>query len=187
MERSSSIDLIKICACLGVCTLHFYIREMEDLGHFRPDFVLFYIATIAIPLFFMVNGYLILSKTRETSYYLKRILNIFKIVFTVNALFYIVVHFIQGQFLINPIKKPLIETFKNMFLQEGGFSIFWFFGALLMIYAILAIIPSSYLTTKTIIIAIITLTFVSLAVNGTNLLSAFYTHTHTHTSGADIN
>ena len=132
MERNFSIDIIKICSCLGVCTLHFYIREMESSGNFRPDFVLFYVATIAIPLFFMVNGYLLMSKTRESSYYINRILNIFKIVFTVNALYYIVIHFIRGQYLINPIKKPLIETFHNLFLQEGVFSIFWFLGALLM-------------------------------------------------------
>ena len=178
MERSSNIDLIKICACLGVCTLHFYIREMEEFGHFRADFILFYIATIAIPLFFMVNGYLLLSKSRGSAYYLKRIANIIKIVFSVNALYWIVIHFIRGQFLINPIKKPIIETFKNLFLQQGTFGIFWFFGALLIIYAIMAIIPPSYLTTKNIIICIATLTIISLIVNGTNIIS-LYTHTHT--------
>ena len=179
MERNCSIDLIKTCACIGVCTLHFYIREMDSLGHFRPDFVLFYVATIAIPLFFMVNGYLLMSKTRDASYYIKRILNIFKIVFTINALYYIVIHFVRGQYLINPIKKPLIETFHNLFFQEGVFSIFWFLGALLIIYTILAVIPSSYLTTKAILIAIVTLVITSLAVNVTNLFPAIHTHTHT--------
>lgn len=186
MERNCNIDLIKICACLGVCTLHFYFREMESLGHFRPDFVLFYMATIAMPLFFMVNGYLLMSKARKASYYLKRILNILKIVFSVNALYYIVIHFMRGQILLNPIEKPFVETFNNLFLQEGTFSIFWFFGALLIIYIIMAMIPSSYLTTKALVVVIMTCMIVSFIVNVTNLFPAIYTHTHTHTHTARI-
>ena len=164
MERNANIDLIKIVSIMGVCSLHFFLRFMWGDPSFRWEYILFYASGMAIPLFFMVNGYLILSKNRVRSYYIKRIINIIKIVVTVNILWFLFC-LIVGKDHPNPI----IESFNNLFLKEGFFSPFWFFGSIIIIYLFLILIPFKYITKKNLLFAIAFLTLIQFAVNEANL------------------
>lgn len=164
MERNANIDLIKMVSIMGVCSLHFFLRYMWDDPSFRWEYILFYASGMAIPLFFMVNGYLILSKDRVRTYYIKRIINIIKIVVTVNIMWFLLC-LICGKDHPNPI----IESFNNLFLQQGFFSPFWFFGSVIIIYLVLILIPFKYISPQNLLLTIAFLTLLQFAVNEANL------------------
>ena len=166
-ERNVNIDVIKICACLGVCTLHMYVKHLIIDSTFRLEYVLFYASTIAMPLFFMVNGFLLLGKERSSQYYFKRIINIIKIVFLINCIYFVGTWLLYGKIVVN----PFTETILNLFYQEGLFRIFWFFGSLICIYILMSLIPYQCLSTKVMVAAIISLTLISLFANISNILT----------------
>ncbi len=136
MNRNYSIDLLKCLSCFAVVCLHVagmivtQYFEQYTISHF-----IYYLASFAIPIFFMVNGYLLLSK-KEMSYqyaFLK-ILKMIKVVLLWNIFFAFLFLIIK-----NSIYNPLIMSVDNL-LQRGILFQFWFFGALSIIYIILPIL-----------------------------------------------
>ena len=127
ISRNISLDVLKILACFSVVILHVFGRDPNILNS-----VFYYIATFAIPIFFMVNGYLLINKKDITyNYVLKKILKILLIVIFWNIILSIGVIVIKHEW-----RNPIIETAKNL-LQKGTFSHFWFFGSLIIIYLFL--------------------------------------------------
>lgn len=57
MQRNINIDLLKVIACFCVITLHTVGMDISLINS-----SLYYIAGLAVPMFFMVNGYLLFSK-----------------------------------------------------------------------------------------------------------------------------
>ncbi|HHK6803624.1 TPA: acyltransferase family protein, partial [Streptococcus pneumoniae] len=93
---------------------------------------LYYLGTYSIPLFFMVNGYLLLGKREITySYILQKIK---WLLITVSSWTFIVWLF-KRDFTENLIKKII-----GSLIQKGYFFQFWFFGALILIYLCLPIL-----------------------------------------------
>jgi len=104
----------------------------KETGSWNLLTYLYYLGTYSIPLFFMVNGYLLLGKRNITySYILQKIK---WILITVSSWTFIVWLF-KRDFAVNPIKKII-----GSLLQKGYFSQFWFFGALILIYLCLPIL-----------------------------------------------
>lgn len=135
MKREKWLDCIKIIACFLVVMLHSMnsgIRaNMKNIV-----LVFYYIGTFAIPLFFMVNGYLQLRKKDITYFYcLKKILKILGVVLICNFVLAII-YFIFYKKSIN----IFMESIGNIFLQYGYFNQFWFFGSLIIIYCYLPLI-----------------------------------------------
>ena len=64
MDRDISLDAIKLVACIFVCTLHTIGMFMSESSDFHLSYLLFYMSGIAVPLFFMVNGFL-LARSEE--------------------------------------------------------------------------------------------------------------------------
>ena len=62
MDRDISLDAIKLVACIFVCTLHTIGMFMSESPGFHLSYLLFYMSGIAVPLFFMVNGFLLAPK-----------------------------------------------------------------------------------------------------------------------------
>lgn len=123
MSRNVNLDLIKCIACIAVVGLH-------AVG--MHDYSIYYLCGCGVPLFFMVNGYLMFSKETITySYILHKILQIVKIVFAFNLLITLPVLAFRHKF-VNPFTLSL-----NSLFQKGYLWHFWFFGALLLIYLIL--------------------------------------------------
>lgn len=131
-KRLFGLDLIKAISIVGVVTLHifgpFFMHakgsfDIEgDTMFFR---VLYYLATPAIPLFFMTNGYLILGKDNLSyKYCLKKIWNLLIPVFVWNLILWIgkSVHTYNG------LSYPKIVV--SSLIQKGFFFQFWFIGAL---------------------------------------------------------
>jgi surface polysaccharide O-acyltransferase-like enzyme len=135
MKRNLSLDLLKILACFSVVVLHVTGRNVQVENDYNISHFLYYLACIAVPVFFMVNGYLMLNKKKITySYIFSKITNILIIVFSWNFLIMLVKIVLKGE-----LTNPFIETLES-FIQRGYFSQFWFFGALIIIYLSLPVI-----------------------------------------------
>ena len=73
MDRDISLDAIKLVACIFVCTLHTIGMFMSESSDFHLSYLLFYMSGIAVPLFFMVNGFLLAPKDGGIKYYYRKI------------------------------------------------------------------------------------------------------------------
>ena len=130
--RNINLDLLKVLACVGVVLLHTTMGGFKDTGSWNLLTYLYYLGTYSIPLFFMVNGYLLLGKREITSHYILQ--KVKWILITVSS-WNIIVWLFKRDFTVNPIKKII-----GSLLQKGYFSQFWFFGALILIYLCLPIL-----------------------------------------------
>lgn len=61
-KRNIGIDLLKIIACILVITLHSLSPEDLMVANNIFSLSLYYVGTLAIPVFFMASGYLFLIK-----------------------------------------------------------------------------------------------------------------------------
>ncbi|SNM31239.1 repeating unit O-acetyltransferase WefK [Streptococcus pneumoniae] len=130
--RNINLDLLKVLACVGVVLLHTTMGGFKETGAWNFLTYLYYLGTYSLPLFFMVNGYLLLGKREITySYILQKIK---WLLITVSSWTFIVWLF-KRDFTENLIKKII-----GSLIQKGYFFQFWFFGALILIYLCLPIL-----------------------------------------------
>lgn len=137
--RNINLDLLKVLACVGVVLLHTTMGGFKDTGSWNLLTYLYYLGTYSIPLFFMVNGYLLLGKREITSHYILQ--KVKWILITVSS-WNIIVWLFKRDFTVNPIKKIV-----GSLIQKGYFFQFWFFGALILIYLCLPVL-SKFLNSK---------------------------------------
>lgn len=104
----------------------------KETGSWNFSTYLYYLGTYSIPLFFMVNGYLLLGKREITySYILQKVK---WILITVSS-WSVIIWLFKRDFTVNPIKKIV-----GSLIQKGYFFQFWFFGALIIIYICLPVL-----------------------------------------------
>lgn len=130
-RRNLSIDLIKIIAMLGVISLHCNMDRLDNM----VAFAISRIAGISIPLFFMVSGYLLMEKGGDWRYSFRKILGILKYVFLCSLVFSILYVTIHQQFNIN-----VFGIFLRSFIQKGPLWVFWYFGAMCLLYILLPLL-----------------------------------------------
>ena len=130
--RNINLDLIKVLACIGVVLLHTTMIGFKDTGSWNLLAYLYYLGTYSIPLFFMVNGYLLLGKKEITYPY---ILQKVKWILTIVSSWTFIIWLFKRDFAVNPVKKII-----GSMVQKGYFFQFWFFGALILIYLCLPIL-----------------------------------------------
>lgn len=125
-NRNVNIDLIKSLACLGILGLH-------CIGY--ANYTIYYLCTFSVPLFFMVNGYLMFGHQEITfKYSLKKIWALLKIILLWNLILCIPVMVVKRKF-VNPL-----EQIAKCLIQEGYLWHFWFFGALIVLYLFMPLI-----------------------------------------------
>lgn len=152
MNRNTNLDIIKILACFCVVVLH---TIGNDVGIVNS--IIYYLAGCAVPLFFAVNGFLIMKKETITyKYILKKILCILKVVFSWN----IVLFFLY--LLKSNITNPFRESIRNL-LQIGVLDHFWFLGSLIIIYIFLPVVKKIFNSRKKIFI--LTLIFIIICIS----------------------
>lgn len=133
-ERNVNLDLIKVIACVCVVGLH-------AVG--MNNYTIYYLCDCGVPLFFMVNGYLLLSRENiDYHYTFRKIINILKIVFGWNLLILVPVLLLRHK-LVNPFRLVL-----DSMLQKGYLWHFWFFGSLLIIYLLLPLFHNTFFQKK---------------------------------------
>lgn len=125
-ERNNSIDLIKVVATLMVIALHLQVcRAWAGCARIEEIAIL---CGIAIPLFFMVSGYLMAGKQVQWSYSLRKFFNAVKVPFIICVLYDAILLVRHGVF---PFDFPLC------LIQKGEWWHFWYFGTLAIIYLFL--------------------------------------------------
>ena len=147
MKRNLSLDVLKILACFSVVVLHVAGIVVEVDSNYTLSHLLYYAVCIAVPIFFMVNGYLLLNKKEvKYKYIFKKIINIIIIIFSWNLLISI------AKFLINgSISNPIYFSMQNL-IQGGYFWQFWFFGALIIVYLFVPVINKYFKNKKNAIV-----------------------------------
>lgn len=127
-KRNLGIDAVKIFACVMVVFMHTF-RQVDASVSLHPFF--YYFTRCSMPLFFMASGFIQLGRQDITfRYCIKKIASILTVVFAWTGL-YTLLRFILERTLYFP---------KDMFLwvlQQGKFSVFWFFGAMILLYLLL--------------------------------------------------
>lgn len=130
-SRNLSIDLIKIVAMFGVISLHCNMDRLDN----PVAFIISRIAGISIPLFFMVSGYLLINKKGGFIYSLKKIGGILKFVLICSFVYWII-HVIHHQ----QLDFTIIGVYCKAFIEKGPLWMFWYLGAMCIIYALLPIL-----------------------------------------------
>ena len=91
-KRNIGIDLLKLIACILVITLHSLPPEDLMVANNVFNLSLYYVGTLAIPVFFMSSGYFVLNKRSISyAYSFKRIKNILIVVFSWLMLYSLVI------------------------------------------------------------------------------------------------
>ena len=125
-NRNVNLDLVKVLASIGVVGLH-------AIG--MVNYSIYYFCDFAVPLFMMVNGYLMFNKSGITpAYAFTKILSLLKIVVCWNLLIILPVMVLRHKF-VNPIRLCV-----NCLFQKGYLWHFWYFGAQIIIYLALPLI-----------------------------------------------
>lgn len=130
--REGWIDTLKSISIFLVIVLH-----TCNYGFNNPNYslVIYYCGVFAIPLFFVISGYLQGARQRTYSYCLKKILRIFLVTLLWNA---------PLCFLSLVFKHKSREVFISSllcFIQKGFYPQCWFLGTLIILYLILSFIP----------------------------------------------
>lgn len=124
MKRNLSIDLIKTIAMFMILGLHIF-----KTGLVEPSFILkcnYGYNCIAVPLFFMVSGYLLSQKDLTFVYSVKKIVGILKFVFLTITIISLKDIFLHGTFYF-------IEYYRWI-IQEGYMWQYWYFASMIIIY-----------------------------------------------------
>lgn len=102
--------------------------------------ILYNSGVVAIPLFFMVSGYLLIGRTDISyRYSLKKIIQIIRLVSILVALLWLYNCRIQGFHI-----TTLFHNILNAFLGKGFFSVLWFLGSMCIIYLFYPVINYLY-------------------------------------------
>lgn len=157
--RNQNVDLIKIIAMFGVIMLH-TTRSFINGHPWSVASAMYKSAVVSIPLFFMVSGFLLFQRKNITyRYVFAKILKIFR---------YILV-FVVGLWILKSMRhgfnlNALIVDIWNSLNAKGEFYVFWYFGALMLVYLLLPLIIKVFNSSNlnAITLAIICLTIQSI-------------------------
>lgn len=126
-NRDISLDLIKVIATVFVVKLHCGVDGfVSEIIH--------NVAGVAIPLFLMVSGALILNKEQDFKYYGKKIINVFIIMGM-----WCILLAVGKSVLSRKMESPLKYAFGAM-TQQGILSHFWYLWMLVIMYLIVPIL-----------------------------------------------
>lgn len=151
--RNKEIDLVKVIAMFGVIGLHTWGVSME--WHYVN--VLYESCVIAIPLFFMSSGYIMLSRHDVNyGYALTKILRIVRFLLLYSFFYWLVFSISTSNFSY----KELWYLIVGMITQKGPFHFCWFLITMIILYAFLPIINLCYHNKFNIIICSILILFV---------------------------
>ena len=109
---------------LMVLMLHVNVfKDWSGTGNTEAYYAL---AGIAIPLFFMTSGYLMANKQTDWKYAARKIWGILRFTLIICLTIYAIDYVTYG--------KAHFQ-FPECYIQRGGLAVFWYFGAMIIIYA----------------------------------------------------
>ena len=126
-NRVVGIDAVKIAASFAVVVLHVIGRGSSVLNT-----IIYYLAGFAIPVFFMANGFFILTKNNVSVHYVtKKILIIIRLITLWSLVLFVVNQFDGSTSFNNPITIGVYAI-----AQRGPLWHFWFFGSLCILWVL---------------------------------------------------
>ena len=125
-KRIQSLDLVKVVAMLMVLMLH--VNVLKQWSSTGIDDAFYVLPGIAIPLFFMTSGYLMADKKVSREYILRKIWGIIRFSFIIS----VIVYGVRSAF-----HDDVAFPFPFCFLQLYDLGVFWYFGAMRLVYAFL--------------------------------------------------
>lgn len=160
--RDLSLDFLKVIATFGVVVLN---TVNKDLSLF--NYILYCFGVFSIPIFFMVDGALLLNK-KEVSfkYSLRKINSTLKLVMC-----WVIIGFICNILLSKSLDKWYLDVF-GWFIQKGFFNLFWFFGSLLIIYSLLPLLHYIYNKKILLIVFMVVLFALCLTTHGLSIFTS---------------
>lgn len=120
-----------------VIGLHVNIGRLDN----PIAFIISRTSGIAIPLFFMVSGYLLWGRKVNVKYSIKKIFNIVRFCFIICFAYWIIFDFRHDKGL-----DHLLLLCKGCLIQQERMGVLWYLGAMIIIYTFLPII--NYLDSK---------------------------------------
>lgn len=145
--RDRNVDILRIMACAAVVGLHTVNKDASVANGF-----LYYLCGFAVPMFFMMSGYLLLNRSGGYSYkYVgHKILSICRLVVLWNVIYWL--YDLMIMLLKNSLNMTdfwsLPKNIVNNLIQVGPCGIFWYFGALMLVYLILPLIANKRVEIK---------------------------------------
>lgn len=154
LNRIVSLDALKVFCTFLVVMMHTIDKNTNDFHFFFYCFGVF-----AIPLFFAIDGALLLNKQQISfKYCLLKILKTIAL-----CLFWSLVSFLLFGIIKRDFSDWAIQIF-GWFIQKGNCDIFWFFGSLIIIYCLLPLLHKLFLNKKATIITVCLLCFCCCAI-----------------------
>ena len=139
-SRNLSIDLVKIVAMFGVMCLH-STHSYSIPGQLCFADILYESAVVSMPLFFMVSGYLLIGRDNiDYRYVFHKVIGIIRFVSIIVFTFWLARSVYHLQF-------DFVELFKSLvypYIQRGQFGVFWYFGAMIILYLLYPAINTLY-------------------------------------------
>ena len=119
--RVTGIDAAKVTASFAVVTLHVIGRGTSVINT-----IVYYLAGFAIPIFFMANGYFVITKTNISfGYVIKKTLRVIRLVILWSLILFLIGLINTSEAYGNPISIAVYAI-----AQRGPLWHFWFFGSL---------------------------------------------------------
>lgn len=136
-KRIEWIDLLKIVACFLVVVLHSINYGLKN-NEYVNGLWIYYIGSLAIPIFFMINGYLQLGRDLTYKYVISKVVKIF----------IVVIFWCSGLYLIkfilhDNLNNYFFEVFGSL-IQMGILPHFWFLGSLIILNLIFPLLNRIY-------------------------------------------
>lgn len=158
-KRDSSIDLLRVFAAIAVIGLH-VLRANGGVVAIH----IYHICGFAVPLFFVISGYLLLDREISFCYLLTKIIGIVKLVTIWNIIVTIpltVANIIRGNSIISFFPLFLRQCINSVTQGESVLFQFWYFLALLIVYIIAFVISKLAEESKTLKYRLISILWVS--------------------------
>ena len=123
-KREYGLDLLKVFACLGVVAIH-----TLNINKGLLNMIFAMSATLSIPIFLMVGGYLMLKRPGFSwRYALKKVMTILLVCLCWEALH------AAAHYMVYREVRAFVQSWAMDFFQQGLFYHFWYMGALIFMY-----------------------------------------------------
>ncbi|MDY5911142.1 MAG: acyltransferase [Inconstantimicrobium porci] len=147
-RRLYYMDLIKFIAMIFVCCYHFSWAGISYADKINATvsikMAIFSINSMCVPLFFLVNGGLILNKELYSQTFVKKVIRLFLVYFIWRAITILVIASYKG-IPINSYGE--VELLKGILFDElrgVDLSHFWFIKTLIKIYLVVPFVKAEY-------------------------------------------
>ena len=165
-QRNTSVDAIKVIAMTMVLLLHTGVSSASFIDNSNSRDVVYAICCIAVPLFFMASGYLMQTREVSLAYVKKKVFGILKFIIITISLALIVYNLIDYINNGRLTSRGLgIASYFSWTVQKGYMWQYWYFGAMILLYIINALIPNEILFSYKILSIMVLASFMAFILN----------------------